>query len=258
MTYNDLNAHPRDRELQFLPESHTYLWQGREMKSVTTLIDELFPPFDINEAAARVALRRGLDPQVVLDEWNFRAEQARTLGTRMHDLIEHYYLGDDSGDDSDAMRLFRIFASRHPLRPFRTEWRIFHEDYDLAGTLDFLELTPGGSYVIWDWKRSCKLIEPDGRIIATSRFGSKGLAPLSHIPDTSYWHYALQVSVYRYILEDRYGLKISGQKLGVFHPSYELPWEIDLPYLHDEVETLLRSRMDNRARANRAELSTIY
>lgn len=243
MTYNDINAHPRDKQLEFLPESHTYLWQGREMKSVTTLIDELFPPFDINEAAVRVALRRGVDSQVVLDEWNSRAEQARSLGTRMHDHIEHYYLGDDRGDNSDAMRLFRVFASRHHLTPYRTEWRIFHEDYDLAGTLDFLELTPAGTFNIWDWKRSCKIIEPDGRIISTSRYGSTGLRPLSHIPDTPYWHYAMQVSVYRYILEDRYGLKISGLKLGVFHPCYEVPWVIDLPYLRSEVETLLRSRV---------------
>lgn len=243
MTYNDLNAHPRDSQLEFIPESHTYLWRGREMKSVTTLIDGLFRPFDINEAALRVALRRGVDPQTVIDEWNANAEQARSLGTRMHDLIEHYYLGDDSGDSTDAMRLFRSFALTHRLTPYRTEWRIFHEDYDLAGTLDFLEITPSGSFIIWDWKRSCKLIEPDGRIIASSRYGSKGLPPIAHIPDTPYWHYALQVSVYRFILEDRYGLPVSGMKLGVFHPSYEVPWEIDLPYLHSEVTALLRSHI---------------
>ena len=87
------------------------------------------------------------------------------------------------------------------------------------------------------------LLAPDGRIISTSPFRSKGLHPVSHIPDTSYWHYALQLSIYRFILEERYSIRVSGMKLGVFHPSYSTPWIVSLPYLLDEVKAILRHKL---------------
>lgn len=65
---------------------------------------------------------------------------------------------------------------------------------------------------------------------------------MSHIPDTSYWHYALQLSIYRFILEERYSIRVSGMKLGVFHPDYSTPWIVSLPYLHNEVRAILRHK----------------
>lgn len=242
-SYNDVNAHERDRLLSFDPDSHTYYYCERPMISVTTLVENCFPRFDAEYWAARKALKEGVDPSVILDRWEREAARARQLGTTMHELIERYYLGDDCGDDTDSFRLFRLFAANNRLYPYRTEWRIFHEDYDLAGTLDFLELTPDGTFNIYDWKRSKKLLAPDGRIISTSPFRSKGLHPVSHIPDTSYWHYALQLSIYRFILEERYSIRVSGMKLGVFHPSYSTPWIVSLPYLLDEVKAILRHKL---------------
>lgn len=240
MNYNDLNAHPRDPYLSFEPDSHIYHFDGREMISVTTLVEECFPKFDKEYWAARKALQEGVDPEIILGLWDREAQRARDLGTVMHDRIEHYYLGKDAGDDTDAYRLFRLFAANNRLYPYRTEWRIYHEDFDLAGTLDFLERTPQGTFNIYDWKRSKKLIDPSGRILSESRYRATGLHPVSHLPDTSYWHYALQVSIYRFILEDKYGIHISGMRLGVFHPSYSTPWIVELPYLHNEVMSVLK------------------
>ena len=241
-SYNDINAHERDCLLSFDAESHTYYYDGREMLSVTTLVDDCFPKFDAEYWAERKAAKEGVDPQVILDEWEQHARRARELGTKMHDQIEHYYLGEDMGDDTDAYRLFRMFAANNRLYPYRTEWRIFHEDYDLAGTLDFLERTPEGSFNIYDWKRSKKLLAPDGRILCESPYWACGLHPVKHLPDTSYWHYALQLSIYRFILEERYGIRVSKLKLGVFHPSYSTPWIVELPYLQTEVRAILRHK----------------
>ncbi len=241
-TYNDINAHERDCLLSFDADSHTYYYEGREMLSVTTLVDGCFPKFDQEYWAQYKARKEGVDPQVILDMWAREGQRARDLGTTMHERIERYYLGEDSLDDTDSLRLFRLFAANNRLYPYRTEWRIFHEDYDLAGTLDFLERTPDGTFNIYDWKRSKKLIASDGRIISESPYRTMGFHPVSHIPDTSYWHYALQLSIYRFILEERYGIHVSQQKLGVFHPSYTTPWIVPLPYLRDEVRAILKHR----------------
>ena len=249
MNCNTLNAHERDPYLEFDPESHTYHLDGRELKSVTTLVEECFPQFDAPYWAARKALKEGVNPQVILDRWKREACRARDLGTMMHERIEHYYIELSRGvkppldtDDTDAFRLFSLFAANNHLHPYRTEWRIYHEGYGVAGTLDFLERTPAGSFNIYDWKRSRKLIEePSGRIISTStyRHQGTGLPPVSHLPDTSYWHYALQLSIYRLILEERYGIHISGMNLGVFHPAYSVPWIVKVPYLQEESMNVL-------------------
>lgn len=239
VNYNLLNAHERDSLLIFDEIEHIYTYQGCQFKSVTTLVEEQFPRFDSVTAAARVAMRQGWDPADVLEEWNRIAGQARNLGTRMHDLIERHYLGELIDDDTDAFRLFRRFALDRHLYPYRSEWRIYHEDYRVAGTLDFLELTPDGTYNIWDWKRSHKLIDDHGNVIRDSRFGSRGLGRMRHLPDVSFWHYALQVSIYRFILKEKYGIEVRGMHLGVFHPDYDRPYVIDLPYLYDEVRAVL-------------------
>ena len=53
-----------------------------------------------------------------------------------------------------------------------------------------------------DWKTS--------KVIGTKAFGNKkGVLPASeNIEDTKFNHYALQLSLYRYLLEQNYGLNI--------------------------------------------------
>ena len=240
MNYNELNSHPRDSRLLFDPESHTYYIEGRPLKSVTTLVEECFPQFDALYWAHRKAPQEGLTPEELMAKWEAEACRARDLGTTMHVKIERYYLGEDSGDDTDAYRLFRCFAAVNRLYPFRTEWRIYLEEYGIAGTLDFLERTPDGTYNIYDWKRSRKLINRFGMVEATSPFRRTGSHTISHLPDCSYYHYALQVSVYRYILEQKYGINVNKMRLGVFHPSYSGYYIVDLPYLRNEVISILK------------------
>ncbi|MCM1164018.1 MAG: hypothetical protein NC339_07210 [Muribaculaceae bacterium] len=249
MSYNDHNAHPRDQFLSFDPECHVYTYGGREFTSVTTLVEDYFPKFDADKWAPRVALKEGVDPQVIKDRWEAEGKRARDMGTVMHDKIERYYLGDDDGDDADAFRMFREFAAGCQLSPYRTEWRIYHEDYDLAGTLDFLERTPDGTYNLWDWKRSTKLVDRMGNVCSSNNYGKTGFFPLSNLHDTPYWHYALQLSIYSFILEEKYGIHVSKATLGVFHPDNGHPWVLPMPNMRDHVVALLRHRLSARSAA---------
>ncbi len=243
MNFNEINAHPRDKGLSFDPASHTYHYGSHTLKSVTTLVEEYFPQFDALYWANRKAPQEGVTPEQLMARWEADAQRARDLGTAMHDKIERYYLGNDCGDDTDAFRLFRRFAAVNHLYPYRTEWRIYLEEYGIAGTLDFLERTPDGTFNIYDWKRSRKLVDRSGKIEIHSRFHKTALRPISHIDDTSYFHYALQVSIYRYILEQKYGIRVKNMRLGVFHPSYSDYYLVDLPYLFNEVTAILSANV---------------
>lgn len=238
---NAINAHPRDGLLTFDEATHTYTHQGAVLESVTTLIEKFFPKFDAEYWAKRKAPSMGLTPEQLMAQWDENANRACELGTKMHAQIERYYLtGSSEGADSDAFPLFLQMTRKLRLYPYRTEWRIFNADWGLAGTLDFLERTPDGTFNIYDWKRSTKLVDKaTNTLIAHNRYGQKASTPVSHLSDTSYSHYALQLSVYRLILETCYGIQVANQRLGVFHPDYNQPYIISLPYLKDEVIAIL-------------------
>ena len=235
--YNSRNAHQRDTLLHFDEEKHIYTLNGKPMSSVTTLVDEYFEKFDADYWAARKAPKLGITPEQLKARWEENAQRARDLGTAMHDKIEKHYMGIESQSD-DTFDLFLQFTAHHTLHPYRTEWRIFDEEYGIAGTLDFLEYSDG-IFTIYDWKRSEKLIK-NGCVECDSPFHKTALPPISHISDTTYWHYALQVSIYRYNLEKNYGINISQNRLAVFHPNNGRYHLIDRPYLRNEVVTIFK------------------
>ena len=95
---------------------------------------------------------------------------------------------------------------------------------------------------MYDWKRSKKVVDPaSGKPIDTDKWGKRGIGKLANIDDTSYNHYCLQQSLYRYILEKNYGLKISKTFLVVIHPYYDKYFKVEVPYQKDKVEYILRT-----------------
>lgn len=242
MDFNRLNRHVRDPLIGFDPVRHVYSFGDECYESVTTVVDECFDRFD---ALAWARRKRPDDPQSLMDEWEAKAKAARDLGTLMHDRIERHYLGlapDPQAQDDATFARFLGFAASRPLQPYRTEWRIFSERYKIAGTLDFLARDADGTFTIYDWKRSAKVVDPSGNVMDNS-FRRTAHYPLSFLPDTTYNHYALQVSIYRFILREHYGIDVSEAFLGVFHPDLPTHFCVRLPYLYDEVRTLLEYRL---------------
>lgn len=107
--------------------------------------------------------------------------------------------------------------------PYRTEWAVYDWEQKNAGTIDFVDYQ-NGEYIIYDWKRSDKLISKNGLPIKNSLYGEKALPPIDNLDDSPYYHYALQLSLYKYILEKNYGITVSKLRLGIFHPSYNNPY----------------------------------
>lgn len=238
MNYNQFNEHERDRFISFEPIGHIYTVKGEVYSSVTTVIDSYFPKFNADFWAARKASELGLTKEQLKAQWEEKGEEARNLGTLLHHKIERYYLGLPNDSDS-TYEIFRQFSKKINLAPYRTEWAIFDDKHKVAGTLDFLDYQ-NGRFIIYDWKRSNKLIR-NGIPETESCFRKTAFAPICHIPDTTYWHYALQVSVYRYILETNYGISIAGCRLAVLHPDNKRPYVVEMPYLREEIISLLEN-----------------
>lgn len=242
--YNALNSHERDKRVAFEPDGHKYIVDNDlTCDSVTQVVSGLFEQFDADYWAARKATPT-CPAEKIKAIWAKKGEEARDLGTLLHHRIEEYYLGNKP--DAEAMndrgfRHFLDFASLHELRPYRSEWTIFSRRYRIAGTLDFLAFD-GNKYEIFDWKRSTKVCDAFSRPLQNS-FGKHALSPISHVPDTIYHHYALQLSFYRYLLATEYGIEVDSCHLGVFHPDMSSYHLVDVPYLEAEVISVLNSRL---------------
>ena len=132
---------------------------------------------------------------------------------------------------------FLSFLAAHPrLKPYRVEWMIFDEDVHLAGSIDFVAENDDGSLTIYDWKR-CKEIKK------TNSFGASAVTEcIAHLPDTNYWHYALQLNTYKTILERKYAKKVTALFLVGLHPNLPNYQLLKVPDLRQEMADLFELR----------------
>jgi len=122
----------------------------------------------------------------------------------------------------------------HNFLPFRTEWLVFDIEHKVSGSIDMVYKKPDGKLAIYDWKR----IEE----VKTENNWQHGLGPVSHLPDTNYWHYSLQLNVYRWILQRNYGYTVDELALVVLHPGNKTWRVVRLNIMDDEVEGMMAAR----------------
>jgi len=118
--------------------------------------------------------------------------------------------------------------------PFRTEWLVLHEDIKVAGSIDMIYKKKNGNYAIYDWKRA--------KDIKTENSYQSGLGPLMHLPDTNYWHYSMQLNVYRMILKQKYGIEVDELALVILHPNNANWRVIKINIMEDEVQEMFECR----------------
>ena len=69
-----------------------------------------------------------------------------------------------------------------------------------------------------------------------------GFGPVSHLPDCNYWHYTLQLNLYRWLLEKHYGIVVSEMALVIMHPNNNNYRRYKLNRLEEEIEGVIEAR----------------
>ena len=266
------NSHPRDKDIQFFEEDHKYVILTEpnvKYTSVTTWNHSHFPKFEADSIIDNMMKSKswkeghkywGLNPEQIKSQWNTNRDAVAGAGTDLHyeiecfnndkrflfdytnkELYEIYWSDNHLTHDSKAIewQYFINFVRDNPhLKPFRTEWTVYHDDVKISGSIDMIYENPDGSLSIYDWKRA-KLIT---RI---NNFNKFAIPPqICHLPDSNFWHYALQLNTYKAIIEQKYGKVVKNLFLVRLHPdaeekNYEL---IELPDLSTEIKDLFIER----------------
>lgn len=125
---------------------------------------------------------------------------------------------------------------------YRTEWEIFNPY--IAGSVDLILMLPDGRLIVADWKRATKHE-------IHSLYKRRMKPPLNHLHDTPVAKFALQLGIYKYILENEYGFKVAGLVLAGVEP--QSPFHTWVPYLKREVEWLMSTMRERRAKEVRVQ-----
>ncbi|MCG8894676.1 hypothetical protein G1K73_13085 [Tenacibaculum finnmarkense] len=241
ISFNKKNTHKKDSRIKFYSKQHIYTIDNVPAPSASTIISRFFPEFDIEYWSNRKAPQLGMSAIEVARMWSDKGKVARDKGTFLHEQIENYYLGEEYSE-TEEFNLFKQFLEKHTnLEPYRSEWRIFDEKHNIAGTIDLLVKNEENGFDIYDWKRSKKIINTFNNLPITSNQWQSGIGKLNQIDDTSYNRYTLQQSLYRYILEENYGLIINNMFLIVLYPEYDRYYKLNVPYLKKEIEYILKT-----------------
>jgi len=280
------HEHPRDAFIQFDEGPHTYTVYGKDIyTSVTTFIHSHFSHFDPEAVISKIVSCKkyhedptykyyGMTRQSIRAMWSQNGQQASLQGTDLHVQIEcfmnqevldaetmTFYENttqmdmytvwmaewDETGVCLDTEKpkewlYFLRFVQDFPhFVPYRTEWFIFDEDSHIAGSIDMVYYHPeDNTYSIYDWKRV--------RSITYENDFQFALTPcIHHVPDSNFWHYSLQLNMYKYILEKKYGIRIRELVLVVLHPDFKTYECIPCAHMQDEIQAVVASFIASKA-----------
>ena len=255
---------PKGKVIYFNENDHKYYDnKKRYYNSTTKIIHSLFPEFE-KDMMAYVTGRKQLMKEhgyadksevpvglcmqrkkQLLEEWDENRDRSCDIGNAVHRHAECFLLGIDDDyqreypDETRTDKLINVIDQFLPslqkeYELIAAEKIVFSAPIRLAGTIDLLmKNKKTGKMAIFDWKTNKKGIQTqDG-------YGKKGLLFLSHIEHANYWHYALQLNIYRWILNNEGYGDYTDCEMGLFHINTRKVQGHKLPYMDSEVEQIM-------------------
>lgn len=268
----------------FTEEDHSYKSLNQndfiDWISVTTLTSFFKEPFDAKKVAQKVSKRKnskwyGIKPKDIQIIWKKESERAMSLGTYYHNQRE---------DDLCALASIEregvnvpIFtpilkgngikhAPKQKLDPgVYPEHMVYLKSAGICGQSDLVEVVNGKVSII-DYKTN-KEIKMQS-YVDWEGVSQKMQFPVSHLDDCNFNHYALQLSIYMYIII-KHNPKLRAGSMYIHHVQFEEEGkddhgypitkytkegdpilknlvQIPVPYLKDEVISLIHYLHDNR------------
>tara|TARA_B110000014_G_C20088376_1_gene569528 strand:+ start:531 stop:1241 length:711 start_codon:yes stop_codon:yes gene_type:complete len=227
------------KNIKLQREEHKYILNTNpdlEFTSVTTFIGQFFEEFNAKKIATKLVTSNrnymGMTVEEVLATWNDAAEH----GTKVHEELENYILNKDTLTEPKSIQGMNWLNKYKMKSSFDVypEVIIYSEELKLSGTIDLLLFDKiNNKYIIMDWKTSKK-------IDTKSYKNKRGTKPASaNIEDTKFNHYALQLSLYRYLLEEYYGIEVT-QHL-IIHLKDNECLGLHVPYMKENVLKMVNS-----------------
>jgi len=261
--------------------------------SVTSFISKFFPVFNARDAAKRCIKGNGksklhnndgpkrkrfksrykkMTVEELEQKWKDDGKEARDKGTILHADIERWFNDHEESQqgktnwtgistwtpttECDEIKQFMNYTENPINRawePLRVEWMI-HSDIKtrMVGCIDMVyvvRVDDDGTLVLAlvDWKRTKKINQ-------FAFNGECGTGPCSSIKNANFFKYSLQLSMYKFIIDNYYeGLvwkgkvyekvRVSDLWLVCFHEKRKNFIKFKCPYLGPTIDKMLKTRI---------------
>ena len=208
-------------DLVFEPVPHTYSWHGKDLISVSSLIEARYAnPFDAVGLSVRCSERDrdnpsgkyyGMSPEAIRAAWEENSQRALDQGHERHAFAERVFNAVFTGRTVEAScpgeeAVLAHWDSFGPDEvPLLAEVPVCVPDLGYAGTFDLLLWRPSAdTLLLKDWKTT--------REIEKSSYGRRLPTPFGDVPDQPKGEYSIQLSAYQVALE-RTGLMVESREL---------------------------------------------
>jgi hypothetical protein len=267
----------------FTADDHSYKSLNPEENinwtSVTTVVSAFKQPFDAKQMAEKSSKKKGskwsgIDPVIIQQIWTNEADRSTTLGTWYHNQREDDICSLASIErEGVTVPVFKPSGENHGMRTAPSqklepgvypEHMVYLKSAGLCGQSDLVEVVNGKVNII-DYKTN-KEIKTKG-FTNWEGITQMMLHPVNNLEDCHLNHYALQLSIYMYIIL-KHNPKLKPGRIFVHHVTFEIEGEdkwgypiskkddtgspiikevipMSLPYLIDEVIGVLHYIKDN-------------
>ena len=248
----------KDKFVTLKEDTHQYFdTNGLEYQSVSSLLSKVKMPFDRQGVSMRNAasnLGPGasqeeilIEQRKLLDSWDDMRISSTDWGTYVHGEMEKYFtVGScDARCLSAGQDISRYFPEAISFLP---EVVCYSTEYRLAGTFDLGMIRKKGRtgpttmVDLWDFKTNeRKGIEFDSSYIDKHNVYQPGmkflLPPMDHFEQCNFNIYSLQLSLYAFMIQLRYGVRIG--RMGIIFIDKEMKVTIHhVPYMKYEAMQL--------------------
>ena len=270
--------------LVFHPDNHSYqsidVTDLVKWVSVTTLVSYFKQPFDSKTIAAKVSKSKkskwyGKTPEEITTIWKSESKRATDLGTWYHNQREADILECDSITKYDVK--LKVVAPVVDEKGVKTassqklddgiypEHLVYLKSAGICGQSDLVEIVNGCVHIL-DYKTNKEI--KTSSFVNWEGMSQKMNQPLDHLDDCNYFHYALQLSIYMYMII-KHNPKLKPGSLIIHHVLFETEGDDEngypiakrsengepivkevipytLPYLREEVVSLFNWLKDNK------------
>lgn len=227
-------------DIRLIESTHKYELKDDpefEFTSCTTFAKYFFRPFDkigvANNLTSSHPRYEHLTPQELIKQWDEIAEE----GTFIHNEVENF-INDTTPPTHFKSKLAAKWLKTNLIDRDRyeifSEVIIYSKELALAGTIDLLVYDKEfDEYKLVDWKTN-------KRIDFESYGNKKGNhSATQNLMDCNYYHYSIQLSLYRFLLEKYYGLTVNSSAISHLTKSEILFHKTD--YHKNEIEEMLKA-----------------
>ena len=248
---------------KFFENGHYYTYKDKQVGiSVTKYISQFENEFDSDTLSQKVADKNGISQFEVLNEWRRKGEYSCLKGTAIHEWLQDNYANREYKFDLSQLEeypeYYKIEDIEHLkqmaidfINDYKNRYILIGDeilcgipDFDIASAIDLLFYdTVNNEVVLADIKTNTDLKGWK----STPSYVKKMLQPLENIKDITFEHYKIQLSIYRYFLEEYAHIPISDNMFIVYLSEKEKNYNIiQIPYLKNEVEKILKLRRANK------------